>query len=101
MEANQQLAELSFLCCIQQNCPTLETVYLGCNFLFFFFTFYKLANCSSLMKRTRPQNLDHIYEALANSGNVGGEDNRNDENKGQIIQTDIKSQDLPEADKLQ
>lgn len=53
------------------------------------------------MKRTRPQNLDHIYEALANSGNVGGEDNRNDENKGQIIQTDIKSQDLPEADKLQ
>lgn len=47
------------------------------------------------MNRTRPQNLEPIYGALANSGDVGGEDNRNDENKVYIIKTDIKGQVLP------
>lgn len=52
------------------------------------------------MNITRPQNLETIYEALANSGDVGGEDNRNDENKVHIIKTDIKSQVPPEVDEL-
>lgn len=53
------------------------------------------------MNRTRPQNLEPIYEALANSGDAGGEDNRNDENKVYITKTDIKSQVLPVVDELQ
>lgn len=43
------------------------------------------------MNRTRPQNLESIYEALANTG----EDNRNDENKVYIIQTDVKKKFFP------
>lgn len=53
------------------------------------------------MNRTRPQNLEPIYEALANSGDVGGEDNRNYENKVHITQADIKSRVLPVVDELQ
>ena len=53
------------------------------------------------MNRPRPQSLKSIYEALANSGDVGGEDNRNDENKVYIIKTDIKSWVLLVVDELQ
>lgn len=42
------------------------------------------------MNRTRPQNLEPIYEALADSGDVGGGDNRNDENKVHTVETDRK-----------
>lgn len=34
---------------------------------------------------SRPQNLEAIYEALANAGDVGWEDNRSDENKVHTI----------------
>lgn len=65
------------------------------------FTFYKLANCfSQLTNTTGPQNLETIYEALRNSGDVGEEDNRKDENKVHIVKTDIKSQVLLEVDEL-
>lgn len=47
------------------------------------------------MNTTRPQNLETIYEALANSGDVGGEDNRNYQIKVHIIKTDIKNHVLP------
>lgn len=42
------------------------------------------------MNRTRPQNLDLIYEALANSEDVGGEASRNGANKVHTIKTGIK-----------
>lgn len=53
------------------------------------------------MNTTRPQNLELIYEALANSGEVGEGDNRNDANKINIIQTDIKSEVVPVVLELQ
>lgn len=54
------------------------------------------------MNTTRPQNLELIYEALANSGGEVGEgDNRNDANKINIIQTDIKSEVVPVVLELQ
>lgn len=52
------------------------------------------------MNRPRPQSLESIYEELANSGDVGGEHNRNDENKVYIIKRDIKSWVLLVADEL-
>lgn len=52
------------------------------------------------MSTAGPQNLETIYEALANSRDVGGEDNRKDGNRVHIVKTDIKSQVPPEVDEL-
>jgi len=54
-----------------------------------------------VMNSTRPQNLELIYEALANSGVVGLDNNGNDENTLHTIKTDIKSRDFPVVQKLE
>lgn len=54
------------------------------------------------MNRTRPQNLEPIYGALANSGEEGEEDNgKMKKKKVKTIERHIKYQVLPVIDELQ